>query len=186
MSTENMIKRFEIACTLQAVTELFTQKEVSIQGGFARDLHYGRLPKDADIFIHLGNDGKGLFKPEELNLFVTKFVGNSFGPIMSEFMVAYGESDKDDFAERHYGVLKLYFTDHSFSVDLIFTKPSSTKESLESFDCNLNQFFINKEGLPEHLKKEPTELVFSTKPIRSCRITKMIDLAKSIGVTVNE
>ena len=166
-----------IAYKVAAICQNTFPYNVSILGGFPRDLHYGRSPKDADIFIHTGPQGEYL---GENSSFLDRLQMN-LPSFTIHHMKAYGESsDDDDFCERHHGVLKLKFSNPEFSVDILFTKTYNKEDSLEQFDCNLNQVAVEDadtgvvwlEGHP------PETLRFRDYKLRPERIKKMTEYAE--------
>lgn len=147
-----------------------------IAGGYARDLYYGKDPKDCDICVYNFNEKdfaeRALFKE-----MVRKLQSRYATHLMPEY-------EKGD--SRLGMVIKL----DEIGVDIIFYKGATTFiDVLKQFDCNMNQFYIpcslllgesargiNPEGLKisSHLAgKEPDSFQFLTNDLSCSRILKM-------------
>lgn len=136
-----------------------------IAGGYARDLKYGRMPKDLDIHIIM-----------DLEAFLA--IDNYL--YKRKLGVPHGSGHMYEELDRVSGVLKMVG-----NVDLVFWKNvSTTQELVDNFDLNLNQYVYDVETGTVHFAGTNEGEVRITRPYevnRIKRIQKMIGIAEGIG-----
>lgn len=145
-----------------------------IAGGYARDIHFGRKPKDVDVFVPLGpyvTDAEVYLDMQEL---ADKFSRNGH---RVEIHRAYGIGGNScDFDERLYGVLKID------DIDVLFSRSSTIPEVMESFDSNLSQAYITPASeTVRWYRSEPTE-VYTLKDIPMKRLLRLNTVAAELGL----
>ncbi len=113
-----------------------------IAGGYARDMFFGKNPKDIDIVVAIGSNGTNYSAwycerviPWILKDIQYKLYGNYGNPPKSKFLTMYNTVSSD----RCLGVSKI----PDFNIDVIFYKDcNNIQDMVNAFDFNLNQFVM--------------------------------------------
>lgn len=159
-------------------------RPVVICGGYARDVFYGREPKDVDIFVHLGEryDESDAFAQAETICLWARNLGFRVG--VSQ---AYGQTGmqdmrgKDaDFDDRHYAIAQLDLGE--LSVDVLFTRAATVEETLARFDANINQVYLDDLGGPTWLYGNPPINLQFLKEVTPERAEHVIKIAQELRI----
>lgn len=145
-----------------------------IAGGYARDIHFGRKPKDVDVFVPLGPYASDADVYSEMQELADKF--SRMGHCI-EIYRAYGIGGNScDFDERLYGVLKID------NIDVLFSRSSTIREVMVSFDSNLSQaYMLSVSDAVNWYRSEPTE-VYTLKDIPMKRLLRLNTVAAELGL----
>lgn len=152
--------------------------DFAVLGGYPRDMHYSRQPKDLDICVYNyhPNDIAEIKLTDMLHNWLTR---NGIK------VKVYAENASASGDDRVYTVWTL-----DIGVDIIFWNEKTKYEVLQNFDFNINQFEldISTGEVVRHLKvpELDNELVmlrdlfqYNTDPVE--RILHVIDIATDIG-----
>lgn len=176
-----------IACEVfdQLSRQTGCEVEVAVCGGYARDVFYGRKPKDIDIFVHLGphcGEGEAFRLAEEVCLWARESHGMRVG-VSQAYSLSAGHNIRGEdvsFDERHYAIAQLDLDE--LSIDVLFTRAATVQETLEKFDCNLNQVYLDELGGPAWLHgNPPTNLVFN-RQVSAERSAKLQRIAREVSI----
>lgn len=174
-----------LACRLIEQLKYDTgRRPVVVCGGYARDVFFGREPKDIDIFVHLGNDydESDAFAQAENICLWARNLGFRVG--VSQ---AYGQTgDKDNrgeavtFDERHYAIAQLDLGD--LSIDVLFTRAACVEQTLAKFDANINQVYLDELGGPTWLYGNPPINLQFLKEVTPERAAHVIQIAQELRI----
>lgn len=174
-----------IAC--EVIEHLINQTgvPVSVCGGYARDLFYGRKPKDIDIFVHLGPDryeGNAFGLAEELCLWARESLGMRVGVSQAYDKAALRNmrGEEVSFDERHYAIAQLDLGE--LSIDVLYTRAATVQETLEKFDCNLNQVYLNALGGATWLHGNPPINLAFNREVSAERSAKLQAIAREVRI----
>ncbi|NBK20424.1 MAG: hypothetical protein EOM68_00145 [Spirochaetia bacterium] len=121
---DSIRNRVQVALEIQAMLERHTGIKPVIAGGAARDVYYGRVPKDFDIIFPME------INPKDLSGF---FASMGVSP---RFIPMYDGRNVD----RIRGVIKMTYQGIDF--DIIFYAIAEDESVTDYFDVNFNQFVL--------------------------------------------
>lgn len=128
---------------VQAVLEALRKAgyEAYVAGGAARDLHYGRVPKDWDIVL--------IGPSADIDL-VDRLASKAFGSVPNE-----RHTNDDYMGESMDGLLEfvLQYSEAGLAIDILQygDEPETIEDQLRMFDCNLSYFWIDTTGEVRYL-----------------------------------
>lgn len=115
--------------------------EAYVAGGAARDLHYGRVPKDWDIVL--------IGPSADIDL-VDLLVAKAFGSVPNE-----RHTNDDYMGESMDGRLEfvLQYAEAGLAIDILqySDEPKTIEDQLRMFDCNLSYFWVDTTGEVRYL-----------------------------------
>lgn len=159
--------------------------EVAVCGGYARDVFFQREPKDIDIFVHLGphyDEGEAFRLAEEVCLWARETLGMRVGVRQAYDKSATKDMRGEDvsFDERHYSIAQLDLGE--LSIDILFTRVATVQETLEKFDCNLNQVYLDELGGPTWLHDNPPINLLFNRKVSAERYAKLQRIAQEVRI----
>lgn len=118
-------------------------QHIVIAGGFLRDIHLGRKPKDIDVFFSGTPSSQTIFKRLRDNL------PEFFNGCTTEFFTDEGYGKVDGFEFGVYDVMKVKLKS-GLQMDIIATRDvweHPCELLAKNFDCNINALVYTKDGL---------------------------------------
>ena len=159
------------------VSEHFPHARVQMSGGYARDLFFGKTPKDLDLTVPVGEQNpEYMFRVSELLCDCLAKEGRSI-----EISQAY-ESATGDFNERIHTLIQIHCEDGS-EVDIMFHRSECLFDVWTSYDSNVNKVSIH-EG--RFIWDEPPSPVRLLKPVTVKRAERIREIAGELGLPVDE